>query len=83
MGAIEIICGIAMLIVSIAIIVLVAIQEAPKSGGISALTGGDSFFNKNKSRTRDALLAKATTVFAVVFFVATIIVYAVMARVVV
>ncbi len=64
-----------MILVSIVIILLVVMQESPK-GGVSALTGGDSYYNKNQGRTMDAMLAKATKYAAVLFFVITILVYA-------
>ena len=72
----EIIGGAVMILMSIAIVIIVGLQESTKGGGISALTGGDSYYNKNQGRTRDALLAKAAKFLAVGFFVVTIIVYA-------
>lgn len=81
MSTLQIVSGIVMLITSIAIVILVMLQEAPKQGGLSALTGGDSsFFSRNRGRTRDAMLSNATVVAGVVFFVVTIVVYAILAR---
>lgn len=73
----EIAGGILMIIVSIAIILLVLMQESPKGGGISALSGADSYYNKNQGRSLDAILARATKYAAIAFFVITIAVYAV------
>jgi len=77
MGVLEIIGGIVMILLSIGIIVMVLMQESPKGNNISALTGGDSYFNKNQGRTIDALLFRGTKIAAVLFFVVTLLVYAV------
>lgn len=78
MSVYEIIGGIVMVLMCIAISLLVLMQEGTKGGGMAALTGGDSdsFFGKNSGRTRDAMLYKATRFCAIVFFVVTIVVYA-------
>lgn len=74
----EIIGGIIILIACVGIIIFVALQQSPKQGGLSALTGGsDSFFGQNKGRTKTAFLSKVTKILAVVLFVATVFVYAV------
>lgn len=72
MGIWEIIGGILIILMSIAIVILVLFQESPKGSGIGALTGGDSYYNKNQGRTLDAVLARATKWIAVAFFVITI-----------
>lgn len=61
---------------SIAIVILVALQESPKGSGVSALTGGDSYFNRNQGRTFDSMLSRLTKYVGIGFFVVTIIVYA-------
>ena len=76
MGVLEIVGGIFMILLSVAIILLVMLQESSKGGGMSALTG-DSYYNKNQGRTRDALLFRFTKYAAVLFFVVTIAVYAI------
>lgn len=68
----EIVGGILIILMSIAIVVLVLFQESPKGSGVSALTGADSYYNKNQGRTFDAMLARATKWLAVAFFVVTI-----------
>ena len=77
MNAFEIVGGILMLITSVLITLLVLFQE-PKGDGMSALGGGggDSYLGKNRGRTRDAMLATITKYAAIVFFVVTIVVYA-------
>ena len=77
MSVFEMIGGVVMVLMSIAISLLVLLQEGSKGGGINALTGGssDSFFGKNGGLTRDAMLYRATRFCAIVFFVVTIVVY--------
>ncbi len=77
MNVFEMIGGVVMVLMSIAISLLVLLQEGSKGGGITALTGGDSdsFFGKNGGLTRDAMLYRATRFCAIVFFVVTIVVY--------
>ena len=56
------------IIVSILLIVIVLVQPS-KTDGLSGLMGGtsDTFFAKNKSRTSEAVLSKATVVLAIIF----------------
>lgn len=66
----EIILGIVLILLSVAIIVLVLLQEG-KSGGLSgAIAGGaETFFGKNKSRTMESKLVLITKIIAISFFV--------------
>jgi len=77
MGVLDIIGGILLIIICIGIAVMVLFQESPKGGGMNALTGGDSYYNKNQGRTLDAMLAKGTKIFAIAFIVVAIAVYAI------
>lgn len=72
LSVMEIIGGILIVLISIAIVFLVLFQESPKGTGVSALTGGDSYYNKNQNRTFDAMLARTTKWLAVAFFLLTI-----------
>lgn len=56
------------IIVSIILIAIVLVQPS-KTDGLSGLTGGtgDTFFAKNKSRTSEAVLSKATVVLSIIF----------------
>ncbi len=59
MSAITIIGGILILALCVLIIVCVTLME-PQSGlGTIAGDGGNSFFNQNSGRTRDAMLTRA------------------------
>ena len=56
---------------SLAIVVLL---QPSKSDALQGLMSGnnESFFSKNKARTREAMLAKATIVLAILFAIVTI-----------
>jgi preprotein translocase subunit SecG len=72
MGIWEIILGAVLIIMSIAIIIVIILQEGNQQG-VGVVTGGaDTFFSKNKARSIDAFLSRWTKVFAVVFVLAVI-----------
>lgn len=78
MQAFEIIFAIALLIFSIAIILVVLLQEGNQKN-LGAITGGaDSFLSKNKARSVDAFLSRWTKVIAIGFFVLVLVANAVM-----
>lgn len=73
MGVLEIIVGVLVLLLSVAIIGTVVLQQGHREG-LGAITGGaDSFLSKNKARTADAMLPRWTKIMAVVFFVLAIV----------
>ena len=62
------------LLICISIVAIVILQSGKASGLSGALSGGsDTFLSKNKSKTFDARLARATKWFAGVFVILTII----------
>ena len=64
-----IVLGILLAIVSIAIIVVIILQEGNQQG-LGVVTGAaDSYFSKNKARSIDAFLSRWTKVFAAVFVI--------------
>lgn len=68
----QIILGVLLIIVSIAIILVIILQEG-NSQGLGVVSGGaDTFFSKNKARSIDAFLSRWTKVFAFVFVVCVI-----------
>ena len=55
-------------IVSLALIVIVLLQQGKQQGLSGAIAGGaETFFGKSKARTIDSMLKKLTTVVAVLF----------------
>ena len=62
--------GAVLIFSSIIIVAVVMLQQSQQQGLSGAIAGGsDSFFEKNKGRTKEALLAKITKIVAAVFFV--------------
>ena len=74
MCALKLIITILQLICGLAIIVAVLVQSG-KSAGLSGAIGGvaDSFLAKNKAKTMDAKLARATKWIGAVFLILTLI----------
>lgn len=78
MGVIEIVFGVILLVFSIAIILVVLLQEGHQQS-LGAITGGaDTFLSKNKARSIDAFLARWTKFIAVGFFALVIVINIVM-----
>ena len=73
MGVLEIIFGIVLLLFSVAIILVVLLQEGHQHQ-LGAITGGaDTFLSKNKARSIDAFLSRWTKFIALGFFVLVIV----------
>lgn len=69
MSALEIVFGIVLLIFSVAIIVVVLLQEGNQKNEGVVTGGADTFLSKNKARSVDAFLSRWTKVIAIGFFV--------------
>ena len=68
MPVIQIIFGVILLLFSVAITVIVMLQEGHQQS-MGAITGGaDTFLSKNKARSVDAFLARWTKVITIGFF---------------
>lgn len=66
------IIGAVIILVSIAIVVLVLMQESRSAGLSGAIAGGaDTFFGKGKGKSMEKKLEKGTKIAAVIFFVLT------------
>ena len=66
----EIILGVVLILLSLAIIALVLLQEGKSAGLSGAIAGGaETFFGKNKSRTIESKLVFITKIVAIAFFV--------------
>ncbi len=75
MGTLEIVGGVVILVVCLAIIILCLAQDQKSQDSMTAaLTGAssDSFYGKNEGRTKEAILNKVTRFFGIVLFVATL-----------
>ncbi len=78
MSIVEIACGIALIVFSIAIVLVVLFQEGHQQN-MGAIAGGaaDTFLAKNKSRSIDAFLTRWTKIIAIAFFILVIVVNAI------
>ncbi len=78
MSVVEIIFGIVLLLFSVAITIVVLLQEGHQQN-LGAITGGaDTFLSKNKARSVDAFLARWTKFIAIGFFVMVIVINIIM-----
>ena len=60
-------------IVSVIMIIAVCLQQAKSSGLGAGIAGGsETYWSKNKSRSKEGKLVRITTVATVIFFVAAI-----------
>lgn len=67
MGVLKIILTIMFIIICIALVVLVLMQEG-KSAGLGAISGTtETYWGKNKGRSMEGRLVKFTTILAVLF----------------
>lgn len=71
MNVLEIVIGAALLLISILTMIVCMMQEQKPQNATTALTGAsnDSFYDKNRGRTKEARLRKITTILTVFFFV--------------
>lgn len=76
MSILNIISAIFLLITSILVVIVIAMQESRQSGVSGAISGGsssmDSYLGKNRGRTLDATLARITKIFATFLFLVTL-----------
>ena len=76
MGPLEIVLGIIVIVMAAALIALVLLQSGKDKRLSGAIAGAaETFFAKGKSKTRDKILARITTVMSVVFVVLVVVLY--------
>ncbi len=70
MSVLEIVIGAVLLLISVLAIIVCMMQEQKPQNATAALTGAsnDSFYDKNRGRTKEARLRKITTILTVLFF---------------
>ena len=69
MTVVEIVCGIVLMLVAVAIIYLTLAQESKGRGLSGAIMGDGGMMEAGRTRRKDVKLAKATRVLGVVFLV--------------
>lgn len=80
MDKLELILGIVILVLSVIISVLVLLQTGKDKKLTGTITGGaDTFFSKQKSGTRDKLLARITPPLAIIFTLLVVFMYLIVA----
>lgn len=73
MGALRIVITIAFILICVALVVLVLMQEG-KSAGLGSISGAaETYWGKNKGRSMEGLLVKLTKWLAVLFVVIAVI----------
>lgn len=75
MDALKIICTIIYVLVCVAIVVLVLLQDTDAEGLSGAIAGGagNSYWSKNKGRSKEGRLNKLTIILAIVFIVLSVV----------
>lgn len=69
MGVLKIILTVLLIIVSIALTVIILMQEG-KSAGLGAIAGAaETYWSKNKGRSMEGMLVKLTRVLVIAFIV--------------
>ena len=69
MSIIEIVCGVVLMLVAVAIIYLTLAQESKGKGLSGAIMGEGGMMEAGRTRRKDVTLAEATRILGVVFLV--------------
>lgn len=76
MGVLEIILGIIIIVLAIVLIAFVLLQSGKDKRLSGTIAGAaETFFAKGKSKTRDKMLARLTTVLSFVFVILVVVLY--------
>lgn len=74
MAVLKVILMIVYIIICIALTVIVLMQEGKQAGLTGAISGGsDTYWGRNKGRSREGVLEKITTVLAALFVILSLI----------
>ena len=76
MDTLKLVLAVVQFIICVGLIVTVIFQPG-KSQGVSSVTGSETFFSKNKSKTWESFLRRATTFIAIAFMVISLVLYAI------
>ena len=81
MGAFEIVMGIVIIVFAVVLIACVLLQSGKDKSLSGTITGaGETFFTKGKSKSKDAMFSKITTVLSFVFVVLALVLYIAMTK---
>lgn len=69
----EYLFGFIMIVASVAIVILILLQQSRNAGLSGAIAGGsDNFFGKNKANSNEAKFSRITKILCVCFFILTL-----------
>lgn len=74
MGMLEIVGGFVLIVLCVIIIAAVTAQESKSGLGTIAGESSGSFFDKNRGKTKEAMLVRATTITGIAMGVVTLVV---------
>ena len=74
MGMLEIVGGFVLIVLCVIIIAAVTAQESKSGLGTIAGESSGTFFDKNRGKTKDAMLVRATTITGIAMAIVTLIV---------
>ena len=81
MGVLEIVLGIALIVMALFLVVAVLMQSGKDSKLSGTITGSAStYFGKGKGHSKDKILARLTAVVAVLFGVLVVVMYVVVSK---
>ena len=73
METLNLIISIVQVILAVAVILLVLLQQGKRAGLSGAISGGaETFFGKNKASSMDALLSRLTIILSVLLVISTL-----------
>ena len=76
MTTIETVFGVILLLCAVFLVIAVIMQQGKQKGLSGSIAGGaDTFFGKEKGKTIDKVLSKATTVIAIIFVVLVVVLF--------
>ena len=81
MGALEIVLGIIILVLSVILVACVLMQSGKDKRLSGSIAGGaETFFGKTKGKTTDKVFSRLTTVLSFVFAILAVIMYILIAK---
>jgi preprotein translocase subunit SecG len=82
MNPIELVLGIVLMVLALFLIVAVLMQQDKDKKLSGTITGGaDTYYGKGKGKSRDKILARATTVAAILFAILVVAMYVIVSMI--
>ena len=81
MSSLEIVMGIILMVLAVAVSILVLMQSGKEKSLSGTIAGaGESFFSKNKGKTKERTLSVITTVLSIIFVILAVVFVIIVAR---